>query len=68
MTTATTTKVLINAEVLGESLPEPFVCLHQRGGLDQSDFTDDFAEVVVANPRVDPLDCLLKVGREDNFF
>ena len=61
LTTTTTSKVLINAEVLGEAFPEPLVCLHQRGGLDQGDFSDDLAEVVFADPGVDALDYLLKV-------
>ena len=68
LTTTTTAQVLINAEVLGEAFPEPLICLHQGGGLNQGDFTDNLAEVVIADPRVDALDCLLKVGREDHIL
>jgi len=53
---------------LGQAFPEPLVCLHQGGGLNESDLSDDLAEVVFADPGVDALDCLLKVGREDHIL
>ena len=68
LTATTTTKVLINAEVLSEAFSEPLIRLHQGGGLNQGDFTDNLAEVVFADPRIDSLDRLLKVGSEDDFL
>ena len=62
--TATTAQILINTEVLGETFPEPLICLHQRGGLNQGDFTDHLAEVFPTDPGIDALDGLLQAGSQ----